>query len=173
MIITSVGYNQPMIEIRPIKPDEAPFAKQVVYRVAHEIFNDPRSLEDSIAHHEARGELKDLDDIQQNYFDNGGIFLIMLDDSQPVGTGAIRKLKGDLCELKRLWLLTEYHGMGLGYRMIQELFSFAKAKGYKRIWLQTDAVSQSRALEFYRHLGFHEIPRYTERTDDIAMEMML
>jgi len=57
--------------------------------------------------------------------------------------------------------------------MLQELFSFAREKGYKRIWLQTDAVQQSRALEFYRRLGFHEIPRYTDRTDDIAMEMPL
>lgn len=167
------GYNQPVIEIRLIKPDEGPAAKWVIYRVAHEIFNDPRSLEESIAYHEARGELKDLDDIQQNYFDNGGIFLITLDDSQPVGTGAIRKFKDDICELKRLWLLTDYHGRGLGYRMIAELFSFAREKAYKRIWLQTDAVFQSRALDFYRRLGFYEIPRYTDRTDDIAMEMML
>lgn len=162
-----------MIEIRPIQPHEWKAAKWVVYRVARTIFNDPRSLEESIAYHESRGELEDMDDIQENYFDNGGIFLIMLDDSQPVGTGAIRKLKGDICELKRLWLLTEYQGNGLGYRMIQELFTFARKKGYKRMWLQTDAVSQSRALDFYRRLGFAEIPRYTDRTDDIAMELWL
>ena len=162
-----------MIEIRPIRSEEWTTAKRVVYRVAHEIFRDPRSLEDSIAYYESRGELKDMDNIQQNYFDNGGTFLIMLDDSQPIGTGAIQKLKDDICELKRLWLLTEYHGKGLGYRMIQELFSFAREKGYKRIWLQTDAVDQSRALDFYRRLGFYEIPRYTDRTDDIAMELWL
>lgn len=162
-----------MIEIRRVKPDEASAAKRVIYRVAHEIFNDPRSLEESIAYHESRAELKDMDDIQRNYFDNGGIFLIMLDDGQPVGTGAIRKLKDDICELKRLWLLTDYHGRGLGYRMLQELFSFAREKGYRRIWLQTDALYQARALDFYRRIGFYEIPRYTDRTDDIAMEMPL
>ena len=162
-----------MIEIRRIKPDEVIAAKRVIYRVAHEIFNDPRSLEESIAYHESRGELKDLDDIQPNYFDNGGIFLIMLNDSEPICTGAIRHLEDGICELKRLWLLTDYHGRGLGYRMIQELFSFAREKGYKRIWLQTDAVYQSRALDFYRRLEFYEIPRYTDRTDDIAMELPL
>ena len=91
MIITSADYNQPMIEIRAMKPNEEPAAKRVIYRVAHEIFNDPRSLEESIAYFEARGELKDMDDIQQNYFNNGGIFLIMLEDSQPVGTGGHTK----------------------------------------------------------------------------------
>ena len=162
-----------MIEIRRIKPDEAAAAKQVIYRVAHQIFNDPLPLEDSIAYHESRGELKDLDDIQQNYFENGGIFLIMLDGSQPICTGAIRKFKDDVCELKRLWLLTDYQGKGLGHRMLQELLAFAREKGYGKIWLQTDAVYQSRALDFYRRIGFHEIPRYTDQTDDVSMEMML
>jgi len=162
-----------MIEIRRIKPDEGPAAKRVIYRVAHDIFHDPRSLEESIVYHESRGELKDMDDIQRNYFEKGGIFLVMLDDNHLIGTGAVRQLEDDICELKRLWLLSQYHGKGLGYRMLQELFSFAREKGYKRIWLQTDAVQQSRALEFYRRLGFHEIPRYTDRTDDIAMEMPL
>ena len=162
-----------MIEIRRIKPDEGPAAKRVIYRVAQDIFHDPRSLEESIAYLESRGELKDMDDIQRNYFEKGGIFLVMLDDNHLIGTGAIRQLENDICELKRLWLLSQYHGKGLGYRMLQELFSFAREKGYKRIWLQTDAVQQSRALEFYRRLGFHEIPRYTDRTDDIAMELPL
>ena len=162
-----------MIEIRRIKPDEGPAAKRVIYRVAQDIFHDPRSLEESIAYHESRGELKDMDDIQRNYFEKGGIFLVMLDDNHLIGTGAVRQLEDDICELKRLWVLSQYHGKGLGYRMLQELFSFAREKGYKRIWLQTDAVQQSRALEFYRRLGFHEIPRYTDRTDDIAMEMPL
>ena len=162
-----------MIEIRRIKPDEAATAKRVIFRVAHEVFNDPLPLEDSITYHESRGELKDMDDIQQNYFESVGIFLVTMDDAEMIGTGAIRKLEDDICELKRLWLLTSYHGKGLGYRMIQELLAFAGEKGYRKIRLQTDAVYQSRALDFYRRIGFYEIPRYTERTDDIAMEMHL
>ena len=162
-----------MIEIRRIKPDEGPAAKRVIYRVAHEIFNDPLPLEESIAYNEAHGELKDMDDIQQNYFENGGIFLVTADEAELIGTGAIRELEDDICELKRLWLLTSYHGKGLGYRMLQELFLFAREKGYRRIRLQTDTIYQTRALDFYRRIGFYEIPRYTDRTDDISMEMPL
>jgi putative acetyltransferase len=162
-----------MIEIRRIKPREGPAAKRVVYRVAHEIFSDPRLLEESITYYESRRELKDMDDIQKNYFENGGIFLVMLDGNEMIGTGAIRQLEDDTCELKRLWLLSEFHGKGLGYRMLQELLSFAREKGYQRIRLETDPVSQIRALDFYRRIGFYEIPRYTDRTDDIAMELPL
>ena len=40
-----------MIEIRRINPDEVTAAKRVIYRVAHEIFNDPLPLEESIMYH--------------------------------------------------------------------------------------------------------------------------
>lgn len=162
-----------MIEIRLIQPDEWNNAKQVVYRVAHEIFKDQRLLEDSIAYYESRHELADMDNIQRSYFENGGTFLVMFQDGEMICTGAIRRLEVATCELKRLWLLTGYHGQGLGYRMLQALLSFAKNAGYKRVWLQTDPQAQSRAVDFYKQIGFYEIPRYTNQTDDICMEMML
>ena len=162
-----------MIEIRRIKPNEWAAAKRVVYRVAHAIFNDQRALEESIAYYESKNELKDMDDIQKNYFENGGIFLVMTDNDQFICTGAIRKLKDDICELKRLWLLPEYHGQGLGYRMLNELLIFAREKGYNRIWLETDPIAQNRALEFYKRLGFYEIPRYTDIDGEVAMELVL
>ena len=65
-----------MIEIRPIRPDEWMIAKRLIYRVAHDVFNDPRPLDEMIAHFDSNGTLEDMDDIQTNYFDNGGIFLV-------------------------------------------------------------------------------------------------
>ena len=163
-----------MIEIRRIEPHEWLIAKRIVYRVAHTIFKETRPLEDMIADFDSRGTLDDLLDIQKNYFDNGGIFLITTLDDEIIGTGAIRNFDGDLCELKRLWLLTDYHGQGLGYRMLQELLTFAREKDYKRMRLETDAVAQSRAVEFYKRIGFQEIPIPNATPDeDILMEMDL
>lgn len=162
-----------MIEIRPIQPEEWLSAKRVVYRVAYVIFGGTRPLEDFIAYHESIHELKDMDDIQKNYFESGGTFLAMFDNEEMICTGAIRQWKDEICELKRLWLLVEYHSQGLGYRMLQELLSFSREKGYKRIRLETDPIAQSRALEFYRRIGFYEIPGYTDRGDEVAMEMEL
>lgn len=168
------GYNPRMINIRQIKPNEAMAAKRIVYRVAHEIFNDKRSLDEMIEILESHGELKDMDDIQKGYFENDGVFLVMTDDGQIICTGAIRRFDGKTCELKRLWLLTEYHGKGLGYQMIQELLSFARKKGYERIRLETDPNSQKRAVKFYKRLGFQEVPIANATDDeDILMEMQL
>ena len=162
-----------MIKIRRIKPDEATAAKRVIYRVALEVFHDKRSLEESIAYYESRGELRDMDDIQKNYFENGGIFLVLTENDQLIGTGAVRQLEDKTCELKRLWLLSEHQGKGLGYRILQELLSFAREKGYQRMRLETDPEAQSRAVDFYKRNGFYEIPRYTNHTDEVAMEIIL
>lgn len=162
-----------MIEIRPLKRDEWMAAKRVVYRVAFVIFGGSRPLEEFISYHESIHELKDMDDIQKNYFENGGTFLGMFRDGEMICTGAIRRLDEETCELKRLWLLNEHQGQGLGYRMLQELLSIARGMGYRRIWLETDPVAQSRALHFYRQAGFYEIPAYSDRGDEQAMEMRL
>ena len=162
-----------MINLRRIEPHEIPFAKELIYRVAHQVFRDARALEESIAFYESKGELHDMDEFQKTYPGSDGIFLVMTDNDQIIGTGAIRKLDDTTCELKRVWLLFDYHGQGLGYRIIQELLAFARQKGYQRIRLETDREEQSRAYELYRRLGFYEIPRYSDHQDEVAMEMML
>lgn len=162
-----------MIKIRTIKPDEVPIAKHLIYQVAHEVFQSTRPLEESITFYESRWQLYDMDTLQESYFSSNGIFLVMTDDDQIIGTGAIRRIDDDTCELKRLWLSFEYHGKGLGYRMMHELLSFAREKGYSRMRLETDREYQNRAFDFYKRIGFYEIPRYSDNEDDIAMEMIL
>lgn len=162
-----------MISIRRIESHEIPLAKELIYRVAHQVFQDTRTLEESIAYYESRGELHDMDDVQQTYFENQGTFFVMTDKDQMIGTGAIRRIDNSICELKRVWLLFDYHGRGLGYRMIQELLAFAREKGYRRVRLETDRDDQRRAYQLYKRLGFHEIPRYSDNEEDAAMEMIL
>src|SRR5574338_1041909 len=137
MIIMLVRKNIHMITIRQIEPHEVSIAKDLIYRVAHQVFQDARPLEESVAFYESKGTLSDMDDIQQTYFENEGIFLVMTDEDRIIGTGAVRKIDDGICEMKRVWLLFEYHGRGLGYRMIQELFAFARDKGYQRMRLET------------------------------------
>lgn len=163
-----------MIQIRRIKPDESELARWLVYTVAKHVFADPLPLEEIMAHYDGRGTLDEMNDIQRNYFEIGGTFLVMMDDNQLIGTGAIRRLESNVCELKRLWLLPEYHGKGLGYRMMQELLSFARETGYEQIRLETDHIYQKRAVEFYKRLGFYEIPIPNATDDeDILMELIL
>ena len=163
-----------MIEIRRIKPDEWTAAKGLVYRVAHEIFHETRPLDEAIADFESRGELSDMDDIQTSYFENSGIFLVMTDNDEIICTGAILQYADGICELKRLWLLQEFQGKGLGYQMIQALLAFARGAGYRQIRLETHPTYQKRAVQFYTRLGFIEVPNLNLGDDeDIVMELAL
>ena len=162
-----------MIRIRPIQPREIPEAKHVIFTVAHAIFGGADTLEESIAKHSAQGKLSEMDEVQASYFERGGTFLVTLDDERIIGTGAVRFLEEGVCEIKRMWLLTEYHGRGLGYRMMQELIAFARQKNYRIMRLETDPLVQTRAFEFYKRLGFYEIHRYGDDPDDVGMELIL
>ena len=162
-----------MVEIRPIKEHEIQEAKRLIFTVAFEVFKEASTLEESIAKYSAQGKLNEMDNVRQNYFDNGGTFLVTVDDERIVGTGAIRYLEDGVCELKRLWLMLEYHGQGIGYRMMQELLKIARQKGYKVMRLLTDRIVQVRAVEFYERLGFYEIPSFGDDPDDMGMEMVL
>lgn len=162
-----------MLKIRHIQPHEVSTARRLIYLIAHEVYNDTRSLEESIAFYDSKGVLEDMDDVRKAYFENNGTFLVMVNHDQIIGTGAIRRIDNEICELKRLWFLKEYRGRGLGYRMTQELLCFARDKGYQRVRLATDPVSQKPALDFYKRLGFYEIPKYGDYEDDIALEILL
>src|SRR5512138_2706856 len=118
MIIMPAKDKFSVITIRHIQLEEVALAKRLIYGVAHQIFHDDRPLEETITFYEARGQLHDIDDLQNTYGQDHGIFLVMLDGDQLIGTGAVRKMDDELCELKRLWLSFDYHGQKLGYRMM-------------------------------------------------------
>ena len=116
------------------------------------------TLEESIRHFEASGTFADMDNVQGHDFDNGGLFLVALDGDTIIGSGALRRLDSDTAELKRMWLLEDYHGRGIGYQIITLVFDFARAHAYTRIRLQS-GPQQTRALSFYRQA------RLLRRTD--------
>lgn len=161
-----------MIEIRPLQAHETEAAKWVIAAVAQRIYypeKTPQYFYDVLAE---EGELRDVDDYQNIYTGDHGLFLAVLDESRLVGTGAIKHLEADIAELKRLWLLEEYHGRRIGYQVVQRLLAFARARSWSRIRLQTGS-EQLRALAFYKRLGFIEIPSYRESLDDLSMELRL
>ena len=162
-----------MIKIVPLNPDQVPAARQVISAVAQRIFEPDKSPQEFEEILDEEHELADVNNYQQIYAEPHGIFLVVLDDDKVVGTGALRPLEFEIAELKRLWLLEVYHGQGIGYRVVMELFGFARRYGYKKIRLQTDSI-QTRAFAFYRRLGFVEIPAYQPNEyDDVSMEIIL
>jgi putative acetyltransferase len=161
-----------VLEIKPIAPHQAPEAKRLILSIAREMLAWPEPLDEIVRTFDERGEMRDLDELPAHYFERGGLFLAVLDDGRLIGTGAVRRLDERLCELKRMWLLPAYHGRGIGYRLAQQLFEFARAQGYTTIRLET-GPEQTRAIRFYERLGFHRIPTVEGDEEDVFMEMAL
>ena len=162
-----------MPELFPLNPEQVAEAKRVIYTVAHGIFHDRDTLEQTIAYYALNWPLRDIDDFQHSYVENGGTFLVLIEGELIIGTGALRRLEDQVGEIKRLWLLPEYQGQGLGYRLMLQLLALARQKGYTKVRLQTNPTYQARAVAFYRQMGFSEIPRYGNDPDDMGMEMVL
>ena len=158
-----------LIVIRPMRPEEAATARELVLAVAARLFQ-PDAVESFMAR-ESPG-LADVDEFERGYAPPAGLFLVALDGDTVIGTGAIRCLDDDTAELRRMWLLEPYQGRGIGYRLWRELADFARRAGYRRVRLTTDTVS-TRAISFYERLGFQPITPYNDSNDAIFLELEL
>ena len=115
----------------------------------------------------------DLPNLYQHYNkDNGGCFWVVNkvdnnsnsnSNSQIVGTVAIRNLRQPLstCELKRMFVLKRYRGLGIGQMMLDVVFNYAKKLGYSNIYLYSSRDLQT-ARKLYLKNGFVSIPRYND-----------
>ena len=159
-----------MVEIKPIELHQIEQAKRIVMTVSLEIWQGVLSEADF----KRIDSMSDINNVKSHYFDNNGLFLVLVDSDIVVGTGAIRQLSHEICELKRMWFLKAYRGQGLGQKMIQILFDFARQAGYQKVRL--DLANQERqiqAMRFYKKLDFYPIERYNNSPCAIFMEKVL
>jgi len=162
-----------MPEIIPLPSERNEEARMVIYAVAHQLFDKNLTFDEAKEIYREEWPIHDLDDPQRSYFENGGTFLVVIEKGEIIGTGALRRMEEGVGEIKRLWLLPAYQRQGLGYRVMVRLLAEARQRGYAKVRLATSPKYQVRAYQFYRQLGFYEIPRYNDDPDDVGMEMIL
>ena len=113
---------------------------------------------------------------------DGGCFWIAesIDDNNTqrqkiVGTTAVRNLKEyeSTCELKRMYVLSNFRRLGLGQKLLDIAIDFAKNIGYSRMVLDSSkTLYAARAL--YLKKGFVDIHRYNDNyRADVFMEKKL
>jgi putative acetyltransferase len=113
-----------MTTLRSINPHEFEAAKVFLDTVFQALWGI------SYAEIQARYDpLEDIEHIQSYYFENDGTFMVITDGEQVIGTGSINRVDADTAELKRIFLLQEYRGRGLGRRLVESLLEFARTNG--------------------------------------------
>jgi len=95
----------------------------------------------------------------------GGLWLAW-NRGEAVGVVGMRRLDdAGSAEMKRLWVEPSAQGLGLGRKLAQVCLDGARARGYRR--LKLDSLPRlERALALYRDLGFVPCPPYNDNPLD-------
>ena len=115
---------------------------------------------------------EEMANLPGDYAPPTGRLLLAFHDDKPAGCVAVRKLDGNICEMKRLYVLPEFQGSGIGKSLAQEIITEAKGLNYAKMRLDTMPKMAS-AQNLYRSLGFKEIAPYRFNPEPGAVFMEL
>jgi len=87
--------------------------------------------------------------------ENASCYFVASINGSIVGGGGIAPFNDshDVCELRKLFLLPESRGLGIGKNIIEQCLEYAKTKGYKKCYLDT-LKNMEAAIALYQKLDF-------------------
>lgn len=116
---------------------------------------------------------KELASLPGDYAPPAGRLLLAEYDSQLAGCVALHKLEDGVCEMKRLYLRSEFRGKRLGRILADRILAEARQIGYQRMRLDTVEPVMKDAVAMYRKIGFREIAPYCANPIPGALYMEL
>ena len=114
---------------------------------------------------------KELAELPGDYAPPEGRLLLAEYEGQLAGCVALHKLDDAICEMKRLYLRSQFRGKGLGRLLADRIIAEARQIGYRRMRLDTIEPVMKDAVAMYRKFGFREIAAY--RSNPIAGAMYM
>lgn len=116
------------------------------------------------------GDDSDLLNLEGNYHDRAGEFIIVEDQQQTiVGCHAVVPLDqpSRSCTFRRLYLHKSLRGIGLGHALLQWALEWARSQGFQRVEFWSDTRFE-RAHKFFLKSGF--LTDYTTRKMDDGVQ---
>jgi ribosomal protein S18 acetylase RimI-like enzyme len=108
---------------------------------------------------EFQGFSRELAELPGDYKAPSGCVLLAEADTGFAGCVALRPLQGNICEMKRLYVIPEYQGHGIGRALASSVIGEARKKGFQKVRLDT-IESMKAAQTLYCSLGFKTIEAY-------------
>jgi len=93
-------------------------------------------------------------------------------DHKLAGCIALKKIDEGICEMKRLYVRSEFRGLKLGRKLSEMLVAEARVIGYKKMRLDTLKRLKA-ALSLYQSMGFTETTPYVHNPHDDVVFMEL
>lgn len=115
---------------------------------------------------------QELAHLEKKYGPPHGRLYLARCGARAAGCVGLRRIDGEDCELKRLYVRPEFRGHRLGERLMDQVIRDAGEIGYRHMLLDTLPFLTS-AIRMYRARGFYEIPRYNDSPLDDTIFMQL
>jgi GNAT superfamily N-acetyltransferase len=90
-----------------------------------------------------------------------GRLLLAFENNVPIGTGCMRRIGADNCEIKRMWVDPTHRRGGIGRALLDRLIEQARIAGYARMRLDSPDFMTA-AHRLYRSSGFMDVKPYPE-----------
>ncbi|OWK74972.1 GNAT family N-acetyltransferase [Flavobacteriaceae bacterium JJC] len=84
--------------------------------------------------------------------------VVLYEEENAVGCGAIKPYDGNSAELKRMFVIPEFRGKGYASKILSELENWAKELGFQSVILET-GINQLEAIKMYDRT-FERIENY-------------
>ncbi|MFI5186092.1 MAG: GNAT family N-acetyltransferase [Chitinophagales bacterium] len=85
--------------------------------------------------------------------------VLLYEEGEPIGCGAIKEYSQTSMEVKRMYTLPGKRGKGIAGKILTELETWAAELGYKKCVLET-GKKQPEAIKLYKKSGYKQIPNY-------------
>ncbi|MBD1821475.1 GNAT family N-acetyltransferase [Cyanobacteria bacterium FACHB-DQ100] len=104
---------------------------------------------------EPEGADRDVLEVENFYQKQNGEFWVIERDNKLVGTGAYYPISRgqNAVEIRKMYLLPEARGVGLGKFLLTELESAIAKKEFDQIWIETASVLKE-AVQLYERNGY-------------------
>ena len=106
-----------------------------------------------------QGFQQELDNLPGKYAPPTGTILLAKEGKNIAGIVALKQLEEGVCEMKRLFVLPDYQGYGIGKMLTESLFAKAKKLNFKTMKLDTLGRLEA-AVALYHKLGFEQTNPY-------------
>lgn len=113
---------------------------------------------------------RDLSDIEASYPARGGCFEVLENVAGDlIGCYGLYPLRDDICELRKMYLRSDFRGRGLGKMIMRRALNQARKLGFRRVELETASVLKE-AIALYESFGFRPFrPEHLSSRCDSAM----
>lgn len=123
---------------------------------------------------EPRGADRDVVDVETFYQTVGGEFWVIEYLGKVVGTSAYYPVERgeNAVEIRKMYLLPEVRGEGLGKFLLQQLEQTIANRGFQKIWIETASALQE-AIKLYENSGYQPTTGVeTKRCDRVYVKQL-